>query len=99
MIYKTQFIRCFLINVLVLVATCALAQTQVDLTQLDKKGKTKVKLEKNNLEVTWPVENGQEGKILVNLDQEKPFFKSGSVGRCGKWRIYPSRLVRITYLE
>lgn len=79
MMHRTQLIRYSLIKVRLLVCSCAFAQTQVDLTNLDKKGMAKVKLEQEYLEVTCPIENNQQGKLQINLDQDKPFFKSMEV--------------------
>ncbi len=62
-----------------LVCSCVFAQTQVDLSKVDKNGKAKAKLEQEYLEVTWPIENYQQGKLQINLDQDKPFFKSMEV--------------------
>ncbi|MEO7766208.1 MAG: hypothetical protein ABIS01_02235, partial [Ferruginibacter sp.] len=54
----------------------ARAQMKVNLSGMQNKGDVKASIKKNLLQVTWPAGNKGYGKIIVDLENEKPLIRS-----------------------
>jgi len=67
---KTTLLWCLLI-----VIGCD-AQHPVDLSAYSLKSEAKVSANKNVITVDWPVSKGERGRILLDLEKDKPLFKS-----------------------
>ncbi len=61
---------------LLLISFISQAQTPVDLSKFKKNNGAQVSTSANRLEVSWPVQNKEQGKIILNLDQNSPLFAS-----------------------
>ncbi|MEO5891877.1 MAG: hypothetical protein ABIQ31_16635 [Ferruginibacter sp.] len=64
----------------------AKAQVKVDLSGLHKNHETKVVVQKNLVSITWPAGNKEIGKIIIDLTNEKPLFRSIQLSSFGKLR-------------
>jgi hypothetical protein len=53
---------------------------QVDFTGYNKKGDATASLEGNMLNITWPTGETEKGRVLFNLEEEKPLFSSFQLG-------------------
>lgn len=62
------------------------AQVPVDLIQFQKGGKTKAELYDTVLSVVWPAGENQEGKVEINLEEDKPLFSSIQLGEKGRFK-------------
>ncbi|MBC7866600.1 MAG: hypothetical protein H7X88_03610 [Gloeobacteraceae cyanobacterium ES-bin-316] len=69
-------IKVIFLLVIVVAGTFARAQVQVDLSGLRGHGGVRAVAEKNLLNITWPTRNNEVGKIIFNLQNEKPLFNS-----------------------
>lgn len=59
-----------------IVTSYAIAQNQVDLTSYNQRGDATAYLQGNILNITWPTGETEKGRILFNLEEEKPIFSS-----------------------
>lgn len=78
MMKKTLFFLAFLSFIV------ARAQVPVDLSGY--KEKTKASLKDALLSITWPAGQTENGKIILNLENEKPLFKSIQLTRQGTYK-------------
>jgi hypothetical protein len=63
----------------------ATAQIPVDLSDFDKKGETTATIRENVLEITWPTEGTEKGKVIIDLEKEAPLFGSIQLTEGGKF--------------
>ncbi|TCD08548.1 hypothetical protein EZ449_11940 [Pedobacter frigidisoli] len=81
----------YLFLILVLCFGLANAQTAVSLKQFKKNGAT-VASNKNILTVSWPVGQGNSGKLILDLDNRNALFKSLQLGKPGVFKEIVSNL-------
>ena len=62
--------------VFILLSVFSKAQTQINLRDYNKNGEAKIAAEHNILTVTWPAGENESGKLLLDLSNGKPLFKS-----------------------
>jgi hypothetical protein len=68
---KIRLLLPFLISSIV-----ATAQAPVDLSGFDKKGGATATVEEDVLEITWPSGETEMGRLVIDLEKEKPLFQS-----------------------
>ena len=51
-------------------------QLRVDLSGFNKKSEAKVSVQNNLLHVNWPVSSNEQGRMVINLKNGQPLFKS-----------------------
>jgi hypothetical protein len=64
-------------------STLTIAQIPVDFSDFEKKGGATATLKKNILEITWPTEGTEKGKLILILENGKPLFESILISREG----------------
>lgn len=53
----------------------AIAQILVSLPENKSENQTQLNLQDQNLEITWPCGSGEQARIILNLEKEKPLFE------------------------
>ncbi len=76
---KTSFL------LLLLTCSVAVAQMPVDLSAFQKNGKTTVVQQGNSLTMSWPAAGNQTGRLVVNLENDKPLFSHMQLSKQGKF--------------
>lgn len=66
----------YIVLLFALLANSAIAQTPVDISGYKNKGISKLSLKKNLLTVNWPVGNGEQGQLTIDLTKGQPLLKS-----------------------
>ncbi|MDQ3846118.1 MAG: hypothetical protein M3342_19245 [Bacteroidota bacterium] len=61
-------------------------QIRVDLSRFDKRGEAKAVVQKNTLSISWPTGKAEQGKMIINLDKEKPLFGSIQLSKQGVFK-------------
>ena len=56
------------------------AQSLVNTKQYDKKGKTTLAVTDSIISISWPINNGDYAKMLLDLSKQKPLIKAISYG-------------------
>lgn len=64
----------------------ATAQIPVDFSGFDKKGGSSATIREDVLEITWPTEGTEQGKILIDLEKETPLFGSIQLSQGGQYK-------------
>jgi len=64
----------------------AYAQIPVDLSALNKKNGAKVQVKNASLSVIWPVNGSEQGKIVIDLEKDKPLLKSVLLSESGVFK-------------
>lgn len=59
------------------------AQVPVNLSGFNKKNGAKAELKNTLLSVSWPTEGEERGKIVIDLEKNKPLFKSIQLSKMG----------------
>src|SRR5688500_3493372 len=72
-IQKTRLLPAF---VLLSVCLNAAAQTSIDLSAFNKKGKAKVEHSQAMLKVTWPASDSTRGNIVLNMQEGSPLIST-----------------------
>ena len=73
--------------VLILISCLSLkAQVPVNFTGLNKKNGAKVEVKNALLSVSWPVDGSERGKIVIDLEKDKPLFKSMQLSKSGAFK-------------
>ncbi len=62
------------------------SQTPVDLKSFNKRSGTSVSVDKNNLDLRWPVSKTEKGRIVLNLEKSAALIRSLSVSEKGKFK-------------
>jgi hypothetical protein len=75
-----------LLFLLLLSGIVSKGQIRVDFSQFDKRSEAKANIQKNTLNVSWPVGEKEQGKLLINLQKEAPLFSSIQLSKLGKWK-------------
>ncbi|TLP71855.1 hypothetical protein [Maribacter sp. ACAM166] len=67
---------------------CLLAQAQIPVMLPDNIGvnDTEVKIIENKLELIWPIENLEQCQLVLNLEKDKPLFRTIAIGRKGNFK-------------
>ncbi len=68
------------------------AQVPVVLPSNPSENSTNIALNKNDLIVTWPLENGNNCQLAINLDKEEPLFRSIAMGRNNHFKAISSNV-------
>ncbi|MEP7143840.1 MAG: hypothetical protein ABI707_13255 [Ferruginibacter sp.] len=71
---------------LLLAGNIAGAQLNVDLSRFNNKSQVKVFIQKEILTITWPTGNKENGKIVFDLQNEKPLFRSIGLNSFGNMK-------------
>jgi hypothetical protein len=59
----------------------AKGQAQVDFSRFNKSGDVKADTEKALIAIVWPAAKAQSAKMVIDLEKDKPLFKSLEVGK------------------
>ena len=59
------------------------AQVPVSFSGFSKKNGAKAELKNTLLSVSWPAEGKERGKIIIDLEKNKPLFKSIQLSKMG----------------
>jgi len=59
------------------------AQVPVSFSGFDKKNQATAKVKNTLLDITWPTEGTERGKIIIDLEKNKPLFKSIQLSELG----------------
>jgi len=78
--------RIFSLLALFLYTLLAKAQAVVDLTGLEKKNGATALVKGNTLEVSWPTEGREHGRIILNLQAKTPLFSGIQLSQAGHYR-------------
>ncbi|MEG3659600.1 hypothetical protein V5097_19460 [Arenibacter palladensis] len=70
----------FLIAILLFFGHFINAQVSVVLPINPNENSTNIDLSKRDLQVTWPLDNGVNCQLVINLDKEEPLFRSIAMG-------------------
>ncbi len=75
-------------TLLLILINCLTAYSQipVDLSALNKKNGAKVQVKNALLSVTWPVDGSEQGKIVIDLEKDKPLLKSVLLSESGVFK-------------
>jgi hypothetical protein len=65
--------------ILVLICTLSNAQIKVDVKEYKNRGETKLVINKNLLKINWPAGNKQSGELVIDMETNKPLFRSISL--------------------
>jgi len=65
--------------ILVLIFNLSNAQIKVDVTKYKNNGETKLVINKNLIKINWPAGNKQSGELLIDMETNKPLFRSISL--------------------
>lgn len=68
--------RKLVLSILVFVTINIQAQIRVDLDSFNRKNGASVKTARNTIEVSWPVDEKEKGKLVINLENKNPLFSS-----------------------
>lgn len=71
------------------------AQVPVNLSGLHKKNGVKAEVKNALLSISWPVEGSERGKIVLDLEKDKPLFKSIQLSRSGAFNLKNRKWVRV----
>ena len=85
LLLKNQFRKPILIYSLLFLSFSSLAQVEVDLSDFDKKGLAEASLERNILNISWPIGGNEKGKLLLNLNKGSSLFQSIKLSNQGNW--------------
>ncbi|MDQ3846839.1 MAG: hypothetical protein M3342_22925, partial [Bacteroidota bacterium] len=58
-------------------------QIPVDLSRFDKTSAAKASVQNNSLSISWPTGKTEQGKMIINLENEKPLFSSIQLSKKG----------------
>jgi hypothetical protein len=75
----------FVLPLFLLVSLVTKGQLPVDLSGFNKSSEAKVSVQNNLLHVNWPVSAGEQGRLVINLKNGLPLFKSIQLAK-GKTR-------------
>ncbi len=78
--------------ILLLCPLLSLGQGKVDLSGLKKAGAVKANVDRDMLYVSWPAGNNQKGRLIVDLKQSTPLFKSMQLTDKGVYKEVASNL-------
>ena len=59
------------------------AQISVSLPENLEENDTEIKINGNEIELTWPIENSEQCQLLLNLEKDMPLFRTIAMGRKG----------------
>ena len=62
--------------VFILLTVFTKAQTKINLKDYNKNGEAKIAVEGNILTATWPAGENESGKLILDISNDKPLFKS-----------------------
>ena len=65
--------------ILVLICNLSNAQIKIDVTKYKNKGETKLVINSNLIKINWPAGNKQSGELLIDMEANKPLFRSISL--------------------
>lgn len=68
------------------------AQIPVVLPENPNENGTDIVLDKSHLLVTWPLENGDNCQLVINLDKEEPLFGSIAMGKNNQFKTVSSNV-------
>jgi len=68
------------------------AQVPVVLPNNPKENSTNITLNKSDIIVTWPLDNGHNCQLAINLEQEEPLFRSIAMGRNNHFKAISSNV-------
>lgn len=68
------------------------AQIPVVLPENPNENSTDIVLDKNNLQVTWPLDNGDNCQLVINLDKKEPLFHSIAMGKDDQFKTISSNV-------
>ena len=71
---------------LLIAGNIAGAQVNVDLSRLNKKSGVKVVIQKELVSINWPAGNTTHAKIVIDLKNEKPLFRSIQLSSLGNMK-------------
>ncbi len=77
---KTMLLLCLLFSLF------ANAQELVNLSSYDKNGEAKIAVSENVITVNWPVNKTDQGRLLLDLEKDKPLFKSIELSNNGSFK-------------
>ncbi|MDB5249771.1 MAG: hypothetical protein JWQ40_4165 [Segetibacter sp.] len=69
-----------------LLCSCSDAQQLVDLSKYNAENGTKVAVNGNIITITWPVSKAENGRLLIDLEKDKPIFKSIELSNQGSFK-------------
>jgi hypothetical protein len=68
--------NCTSLLLILLISTSTFSREKVDFSSFNKRGEARVSLKKNLLKIVWPAGKTQKGKVVVDLNERAPLFKS-----------------------
>lgn len=70
----------YLVVISLLIACCAKTQLKVDFSSFNKNGEVKAEVQNNLLKISWPAGKREYGKLVIDLQRDRPLFKSIQLG-------------------
>src|SRR5436305_5305864 len=69
-----------------ILALAAYSQVDIDLSAFDKNSNVKLAAAKDKLNITWPTSKSEHGKIVLDLENNKPLFSSIQLSSLGVFK-------------
>jgi hypothetical protein len=79
-----KYIKISSIFIILFPANLIFAQSLIDLSSWDQNGEVEAKVENNTLWITWPTGTGEEGRLMLDMEEGNPFFQSISLTQGGQ---------------